>query len=481
MFRYFLSWRYLISRRTNLIAIVGLFLAVGALVMILSIMTGFIEEHRNFLRGSMADVVVTPLFLNRSDGSTVRDDLPEMLEVLRGDERVAACTARLSYYGMLERPGYAASGTQAEFGGGILARTAQVTLAGVQLLGIDVLTAERVQLFALELWLSCLQLPFEPRLQDEFDSSDLFQALTRQTIKGSPVEEPWLPFRVPAGAPPGAVVGEQLFASLALEAGETIEVLTAHPDERTGRVQQRRQRFTVTGSFRSGENQSDLTQIFVDRRVLGEFVGGQRAYSQVIVSLVDYERDGDALCSDMRDELEKRGLLYGSRRTPEVRTWESQLARVLSAIENQRTLMAVMLSLVLMVAGFTVFAILSMMIAEKRRDIGILTALGATPAKLCSLFLMIATWDVALGATSGAIVGSLAAYKIDSIERWLSSTFGVQIMDRTLYGFDTIPSQVDPLAVAAILVGTLLLTLLFALVPAWRASRLDPLQAVRMN
>ena len=481
MFRYFLSWRYMTSRRTNLIAIVGLFLAVGALVMILSIMTGFIAEHRNFFRGSMADVVVTPIFLPRSDGSTVRDDLPELLSVLREDERVEACTARLTYYGILERPGYAPSGTQAEFGGGVLARTAKVTLAGVQLVGIDVLTADRIQLRAIAIRAALLGLRFQAELQDEFDTSNLFQALTRQSIHGTPVREAWDPFRTQDSALPGVVVGEQLFRSLGLAAGETIDVLTARPDPHSGRVEHRRQRFTVNGSFRSGENQSDMTHIYVDRRTLGKFVGGDRAYSQVVVNLHDYETDGEALCLEMRGELEQRGLLHGFLRTPEVRTWESQLAGVLPAIENQRTLMAVMLSLVLMVAGFTVFAILSMMIAEKRRDIGILSALGATPGNVVSLFLMIATWDVVLGASLGAAVGSLAAIKIDAIERWLSDAIGVQILDRTLYGFDTIPSQVDPLAVTVILLGTLFLTLLFAAIPAWRASRLDPLQAARMN
>ena len=57
MFRTFLSWRYLVSRRTNLIGIVGIFVAVAALIMILSIMTGFLDESRRFIRGSLADIV----------------------------------------------------------------------------------------------------------------------------------------------------------------------------------------------------------------------------------------------------------------------------------------------------------------------------------------------------------------------------------------------------------------------------------------
>jgi lipoprotein-releasing system permease protein len=136
---------------------------------------------------------------------------------------------------------------------------------------------------------------------------------------------------------------------------------------------------------------------------------------------------------------------------------------------------------VLLVAGFTIFAILSMMVTEKRRDIGILTALGATPHGVLVLFLMIGFWDVALGALTGAIAGVWAALEIDAIERWLSSLLGVQIFNRNVYIFDTIPSIVQPLAVATIVLGALVCTLLFAAIPAWKAATMDPVEALRFE
>jgi lipoprotein-releasing system permease protein len=151
----------------------------------------------------------------------------------------------------------------------------------------------------------------------------------------------------------------------------------------------------------------------------------------------------------------------------------------LGAIENERVLMAIMLSLVLVVAGFTIFAILSMMVTEKRRDIGVLAALGATPRGIQQLFLMIAFWDALLGGLLGGVLGTWGALEIDAIERWLSRTFGVQIFDRSVYLFDHIPSVVQPLWVATIVMGAFLCALVFAAIPAWRAARLDPLDALR--
>ena len=166
-------------------------------------------------------------------------------------------------------------------------------------------------------------------------------------------------------------------------------------------------------------------------------------------------------------------------RFSDVQTWEDYRRELLGAIRNERALMGIMLSLVLLVAGFTIFAILSMMVTEKRRDIGILTALGATPRGVMALFLLIGFWDALLGATAGAAVGTWMAVEIDSIERWLSATFGYEIFDRSVYLFDHIPSVVEPVRVAVIVLGAFTCALAFAAIPAWKAASLDPLEALR--
>jgi lipoprotein-releasing system permease protein len=197
------------------------------------------------------------------------------------------------------------------------------------------------------------------------------------------------------------------------------------------------------------------------------------------VKLKDYAKDGIAVRDELHDKLYKAGLLSSPTRGGEVRTWEDFKRTLLGAIQNEKTLMAIMLSLVLIVAGFTIFAILSMMVTEKRRDIGILSALGATPNGVLGLFLLIGLWDALLGASAGAVIGTWLAFKIDPIERWLSSTFGVQIFNRDVYLFDHIPAVVDPVAVALIVMGAFVCTLLFALIPAWKAGRMHPLDALR--
>src|SRR6185503_12244423 len=96
-----------------------------------------------------------------------------------------------------------------------------------------------------------------------------------------------------------------------------------------------------------------------------------------------------------------------------------------------------------------------------------------------ALFVLIGFWDTLLGAFGGAVLGMWAAYKIDPLERWLSHTFGVEIFDRKVYLFDHIPAIVNPMWVAVIVLCTFLVALLFALLPAWKAGRLHPLDALR--
>ena len=487
MYRSFLSWRYLFARRTNLIGMVGIFVAVGALILILSIMTGFLEESRKTVRGSLSDVLIEPW---------ASVDLPadpdRLLEVVRGTRGVRGASAQLQWGGIITQ-----SGREADKFQQIMSSPTHSQLLVVHLIGVDVSTTERFARVALAPLLAQLGTPFHvPRVQDEFDSTDFLGALTRTGPGGngepegapfastdSRVRMPLHPFAPPrqeagAGRPKAAcVVGEQLYRTLDLYRGDEIQIATVVYDEARKDWVVNNREFVVAGTARTGENEADLARIYLARNELADFLGDTRRYTQVLVRLADYDKDGVRVRDELREELAAADLIFGS--PMEVRTWEEFRGNLLGAIENERVLMAIMLSLVLVVAGFTIFAILSMMVTEKRRDVGILCALGATPRGILETFLMIAFWDALIGAFLGAVVGTWLAVEIDSIERWLSARFDVQIFNRDVYLFDHIPSIVEAGSVAVIVLGAFTCALLFAAVPAWRAARLDPLDALR--
>ncbi len=476
MFRYFLSWRYLISRRTNYIGIAGIFLGVFAPILIQSIMTGFLEESKRVLRGNLSDVAIEPMFAEREDGRAVETAAGPLTRLVREDARVGAVAVQLSWYGIASE-------------GGPLSRlilTGNQTgqLSAVELVGIDVLTVDKlVQSIFAVLYFPGRALPLPP-IQDELDATDFLDSLKREPRFGSRVANPLLPFNAPPGYRPkgrkkaSIIVGESLFYQLDLRRGSILHIGSSTPHPETGELRPNTREFVVAGSFSSRDRRSDTDRIYMARSELADFLQDGRSFSKLMVTLDDYENDAEAFCSSVVQSGDEQALLFGDD-LPEVRTWETQKQGMIGAVKNERVMMGIMLGLVLVVAGFTIFAILSMMVFEKRRDIGILTAIGATPRKIMHTFLLIGLWDALIGATAGAVLGTWAALRIGSIDAWVSEQFGFELFQHDVFAFDQIPSKVQPVVVLCMLASGIILTLLFAAVPAWRASRLDPLDALR--
>ncbi len=470
MFRTFLSFRYLRARKTNWIGMAGIFVAVAALVLILSIMAGFLAEHRRTLRGNLADFVIQPrqsvqtVGLPNGDRMDRNTDVAAMIEAIEAHPKVISAAPQLQWYGLFVPDG----------AGPAMVRPMQDAIQLIELIGVDVEDESATSDFA-----ASLVRDFSPKPPDGerrstvprvLDPTDPFAPLAKD---GRRTGRPGRPM----------IVGEQLAYLWQLHDKQEVSVVTAtfdkfgelNPPENAANA-----RFQIVGSFRSKDNEMDQRRVYMDRRELDDFLRQTNSWTAVIVKLEDYERDKEQVREELWTDLNAKGFLDEPGLNPnEFRTWEDFRATLLAAIENEKSLMGIMLSLVLVVAGFTVFALLSMMVTEKRRDIGILTALGATSRGVMVLFLLIGMWEALIGSALGAFVGVLGAFKIDSIERWLSSTFGFQIFNRDIYLFDHIPSEVTPYGVGLIVLGAVVSTLVFAAIPAWRASRLDPVDALR--
>lgn len=468
MFRTFLSLRYLRARKTSWIGIAGIFVAVAALVMILSIMAGFLAESRRSLRGNLADLVIQPVGLDRvlGEDGTLRErktDAAGLMELVRAHPRVVGVTPQLQWYGL-----FMPTGRESAFEKPLQ----QIEL--VELVGVDMETESSATTFGRS-------------LEEEYAKKPQVGA---KCSVGRP-EHPEDPFQNLALGPsrrrderPGRpiLVGEQLAYSWSLDRGEAVTLFSVTLDD-AGEPNDEplKDTFQIVGSFRTKDNEMDSRRIYMDRRDLADFLQKyDPSWTAILVKLADYERDKDAVRTELWKTLHEAGYLsQPDRYASEIRTWEDFRRQLLRAIENEKMLMGIMLSLVLVVACFTVFALLSMMVTEKRRDIGILCALGATSRGVLTLFLMIGMWEAVLGSVAGAAVGILGALNIDGIEKWLSATFGFEIFDREVYLFDHIPSEVSAVGVALIMAGAVAFTLLFAAIPAWRASRLDPVDALR--
>jgi lipoprotein-releasing system permease protein len=131
------------------------------------------------------------------------------------------------------------------------------------------------------------------------------------------------------------------------------------------------------------------------------------------------------------------------------------------------------------VAGFGILAIFSMIVVEKTRDIGVLKALGASNRGVLAIFLGYGLLLGAVGAGLGTALGLTITFNLNEIEQFVTRISGHEIFDRKIYYFDKIPTFVQPLSVVLVNVGSVVIAVLFSVLPALRAAMLHPVRALR--
>ena len=161
------------------------------------------------------------------------------------------------------------------------------------------------------------------------------------------------------------------------------------------------------------------------------------------------------------------------------RTWRQVQAAVIEPIEAQRTMMVVILGVISVVAVFLIFVIFYMVVLQKTRDIGILKSIGASAPGVAGIFLIYGVIIGLVGSVIGSILGSVFVQRINPIHDWVGATFGLRIWRMETFLFDTIPNEVDTDALVWIIAGAMVAGLLGALIPAVKAGRMQPVEALR--
>jgi lipoprotein-releasing system permease protein len=161
-----------------------------------------------------------------------------------------------------------------------------------------------------------------------------------------------------------------------------------------------------------------------------------------------------------------------------VETWRESQAVYLGAIENEKSLVTTLFGFISLVAVFLIFCIFYMIVVEKTRDIGIVKSVGGTSAGVATIFLGYGTAIGIVGGLLGIFFGWAITHWINEIHSWLGH-FGIVIWKPEVYAFDTIPNVVSPVAASVIFAVAVVSSVVGALVPAIRAARLNPVEALR--
>lgn len=226
---------------------------------------------------------------------------------------------------------------------------------------------------------------------------------------------------------------------------------------------------TVTGIFESGRYLYDSEFLLVPLHIAQELYGLGGSVHGLAVRTVDPDR-----AAEVREGLRKL--------IPEdlsCTTWMDMNKQLFDAIAMERHVMFFLLMFIILVAAFGIMNTLITMTVQKTREIGVLKALGARTWQVISVFLIQGMVIGIFGVVSGLALGMSLIRWRNEVSQWLASVLGVEIFPRSVYQFSSIPAEVVPGDVAMICISAFVICSLAALVPAWIASRLDPVKALR--
>jgi lipoprotein-releasing system permease protein len=468
-----LCWRYLRTRYIALASIISVMLGVATMIVVNAVMAGFSEKMKERLHGILSDVVVEGTSF---DGF---DHAPEVMALIRqiGGERVHALAPTIETVGILsyrfgpetytrpvqiigiEPSSFAKTGEFAQY----LVDDAMPSQPIAPTFDVkpEILERSEAAQFRRELGIP------KTAAEREFD-----EALRRRAINEVRDHGAILGYALATHHQPGtphdmflAPVGTQI----ALTFASTADV---------GAIEPRRDTFTTIGFFKSGMSEYDSSFVYVPLERLQEMRGMRSGPFGGRINTVQIRvragTDLDRLAADLAGALWDR---WPNRFR--VQTWEQKQGPLLAAVALEQSILNILLFFIIAVAGFGILAIFSMIVVEKTRDIGVLKALGASTRGVRSIFLGYGLSLGLVGSGVGMAGGLLFVAKINAIEKWLSGVLGHKVFDDTIYYFNEIPTQVDPMTVAWIVVGALLIAVGASVWPAQRAASLHPVRALR--
>ncbi len=236
--------------------------------------------------------------------------------------------------------------------------------------------------------------------------------------------------------------------------------------------------FTIVNMYESKMSEYDSSFAFVPLADLQRMRGMVDPLSGTAgVTSIQIKLRPGADLNAVRDKLRER---FPPQQYPyRIQTWREMQGPLLAAVRLETTILNVLLFLIIAVAGFGILATFFMIVVEKTRDIGVLKALGAPSRGVMSIFLGYGISLGLVGAGAGVAIGLPFAIYIDTIAKLIERLTGQALFDPTVYYFDSIPSVVEPATVAWVAAGAVLIAVMASVLPAMRAARLHPVEALR--
>ena len=264
------------------------------------------------------------------------------------------------------------------------------------------------------------------------------------------------------------VLGAELARLLGARIGDKVTLISPSGQVTPAGVVPRLKQFTLTGVFESGhyEYDSTLALVHLDDAARLFRTGGPTGLQLRLAKV----QDARAAAADLARALGP---------TFEVRDWTRTHRSWFDAVQVEKRMMFIILTLIVAVAAFNLVSTLVMTVTDKRADIAILRTLGASPRSIMGIFVVQGATSGVIGTLSGVALGMLVAFNIDTIVPAIEHALGVAFLPGNIYVISRMPSQPMAGDIVPITLISLLLAFVATLYPSWRASGVNPAEALR--
>ena len=267
----------------------------------------------------------------------------------------------------------------------------------------------------------------------------------------------------------GVAVGTRLANSLGVSLGDNITLVSPRGTTTPFGTAPRTKAYKIQAIFEMGMSEYDRTMVFMPLDEAQRYFSKDGSVDVLEVIVDDPEKVGDY----------GPAIRAAGGETIQVTDWRQRNASFFTVLEVERNVMFIILSLIILVAALNIISGMMMLVKDKGRDIAILRTMGASRGAMMRVFLITGASIGVVGTIAGLILGIVFCWNIEEVRVFVAWLTNTQIFDPSIYYLTRLPARIDFSETVFIVCMALVLSVLATLYPSWRASTLDPVEALR--